>query len=466
MKIARSSSINVSAPMARRLLVKCLVPFLLMAAMASCSREAKKAGYLARAQEYYSAGELEKAKIEYLNVLRLDPNAAVAYQQIGFIWSEEGAAFLAMQYLRKASELSPDNLEIRTKLALNCALQGWKDEANDELDLVLAKNPANDEAVVLLAELTNSIEEANRAEKKLAKIKSPDRAAIHVALARLARTRNDPATYEKESLAAVALDPKFVPAQLALAGLWLLKKDLAKAEEAIRTAAGLAPLRSPAQLKYAEFKRDHRSVKEARAFLDDLSKKVPDYLSAWRLDAQLALTEKKYSEALNLLENVFSRDPNDVEARLLQAQALIESGDAKKAIAHLENLDKHRQSLRKDHSRDPQIMYALALAHLKDSNPAQARALLEEAVKNNPDYPEVSLLLAKIEMASGDARGAAALMEQLLTKSPANVPAQLLLADAYRAMGRYDDAAGVYRKQIQVTPGIAAPYFLLGMTLR
>src|ERR1700688_3392603 len=49
--------------------------------LASCSPAAKKARALERADRYFKAGDYDKAKIEYMNVLRVDRQKAMAILQ-------------------------------------------------------------------------------------------------------------------------------------------------------------------------------------------------------------------------------------------------------------------------------------------------------------------------------------------------------------------------------------------------
>src|SRR5437763_5707819 len=55
----------------------------------SCTSEMKKSRYLARAERYFKAGGYDQAKIEYLKVLKVDPNNAVAYARCGAMWADE-----------------------------------------------------------------------------------------------------------------------------------------------------------------------------------------------------------------------------------------------------------------------------------------------------------------------------------------------------------------------------------------
>src|ERR1700730_6580052 len=76
-----------------------------------CSDKAKKKRIQARADDYFRAGELEKASVEYLNLLRAENQSPTAMQQLGFIWMKEGAPLRAVPLLLKARELMPDNTE-------------------------------------------------------------------------------------------------------------------------------------------------------------------------------------------------------------------------------------------------------------------------------------------------------------------------------------------------------------------
>src|SRR6185295_3295871 len=67
-----------------------LVALLIVVSGIGCSREAKKNRYLERANRYFQAEQYEKAEIEYLNVLRLNPQNPVAVTGLGLICFEQG----------------------------------------------------------------------------------------------------------------------------------------------------------------------------------------------------------------------------------------------------------------------------------------------------------------------------------------------------------------------------------------
>src|SRR5580704_7604647 len=155
---------------------------LLLAAafVCGCSAGAKKSRIQARADQYFQSGEYEKAKVEYLNLLRLEQNPK-AFQQIGFIWMKEGAPLRALPFLLKVRELAPDNTEARTQLAVAWMAVGNLTEARKEAMVMLQRDPGNAAAIVTLADTSHTKEEIGAAEQQLDKFTDKNKAAFHLA---------------------------------------------------------------------------------------------------------------------------------------------------------------------------------------------------------------------------------------------------------------------------------------------
>src|SRR5713226_2867664 len=146
--------------------------------LAGCSGGAKKTRVLERADRFFKAGEYDKAKIEYLNLLRLDNQNVTALQQLGFIWFEEGAPIRAIPFLYKLRELAPKNIAARAKLGLALMAVGDLTEARKDALSVLEQDSANAEAVVLLADASQSKEEIAATEQQLEKFPEKNTAAF------------------------------------------------------------------------------------------------------------------------------------------------------------------------------------------------------------------------------------------------------------------------------------------------
>ena len=136
-----------------------VVAILATAAFNGCSTEAKKSRLLKSAERYFESGDYDKAKIEYLNVLRSDPQNAIAIQRLGAIWYEEGAPLRAAPFLLKGRELLPDDISSRTKLASVFFAAGQFGEARKEALAILERSPAQEEAMLLLVESSRTQQE-------------------------------------------------------------------------------------------------------------------------------------------------------------------------------------------------------------------------------------------------------------------------------------------------------------------
>jgi tetratricopeptide (TPR) repeat protein len=430
-----------------------------MVAVIGCTAEAKKSRLLSRADRYFDSGDYDKAKIEYLNVLRADPQNATAIQRLGSIWYQQGAPLRAAPFLLKVRELVPDDIDSRTKLASVFLAAGQFEEARKESLAILERSPAQEKAMLLLAEASRSQQELDDAEQRLLGLNASDKAGFHLARAGLALRKNDRVAAVSSVKRALSLDPNSVEAHLALAKLYWLENDLTNADREFKAAAELAPPRSVARLIYADFKVRTGAKDEAKVLLREIARDASDSLPAWRMLAQIAFAEKHLDESLTFIENILFRDPVNIEAHLLQAQVWLSKGETKKAIESLERLNTAYPNF-------PPIKYNLARAYLQNNTAAQAAVVLNQLIATNPENTEAVLLLGEANLRSGNAQQVVASMLDLLKKRPGLAPAQVLLAKAYQSLGRLDDATAVFREQTKASPQSSQPYLFLGLILR
>ena len=132
-----------------------------------CSKKSRKAHLLGEADNYFKAGNYDKAKLTYLNALQLDPQNALAFERIGAMWQDDGAPIRAASFLAKASELDPKNVQNRIRLTRCYVATGRFDDAKKEALKVLEQIPDNADALVALTEAARSKEDIEAAEEQL-----------------------------------------------------------------------------------------------------------------------------------------------------------------------------------------------------------------------------------------------------------------------------------------------------------
>jgi len=425
----------------------------------ACSKEAKKTRFLAEADSYFKASNYDKAKVSYLNVVRLDPQNALAFERIGTMWLEDGSPLRAAAFLAKANELAPKNDQNRIRLARCYLAIGRFADSSKQALKVLEQTPDDGDAIIALTEAARSKEDIQAAEQQLEKYPKKDDISFHLASANLFLSSGDLAAAEKALRQALSINPNSSAAHMALGDFYLLKKDQKQAAEEFKKAAELAPIRSMERLKYAAWMSAAGDKEETRRISTEMTRQAPDYLPGWTLLAEVAFKDQKYDEALSLLENVFSRDPEYIDGRRLESQVMLAKGDTKKAVEVLERLDQ-------TYPDTPLIKYELARAYLKNNGLNQAKMVLDQAISINPNYADAVLLLAEVNLRSGHSEAVIEPMTRLLKRNPELRPAALLLAAAYGSLDRFDDAAVVIGEQARLAPLDPQAQMALGLTLR
>lgn len=432
---------------------------LIAGALAGCSVEARKARHLAHGEEYFKAGDYEKAKIEYIKLLLADPRNDLPFRRLGFIWAEEGAPLRAAPFLLKARDLAPTDVGNRVILARTFMALGRSSEARKEVLAALEQDPQQGDTLILLADSDQTKEDLDYTDQYLKKLLATDSLSVLLASANVAVQKADFTSAKALLERATSLDSKSYLPHLALAKLDLYQKKFTEAEEEYKIAAQLAPIRSGACLRYAEFKMQAGAGEQVRELLEDAVRQAPDYLPAWISLSQIAANSRKYDEALKVLENVFSRDPQNPEARILEANVLLAKGDTKKAVERFEDLEKRYKDV-------PIIDYELARAYVQNKNPGQASIALTHAIAAKPDYLDAILLRSELDLRSGNASLVVPSMINVLKQRPHLREAEVLLVEADLSLGRFEEAAAVIRDQISASPDDVDAYYQLGLVLR
>jgi tetratricopeptide (TPR) repeat protein len=432
---------------------------ILCAGITGCSQEAKKAKLLSQAKKDFEAGSYERAKIEYLNVMRMDTEAPEPYRALGLIWMEQGAPLRALPFLLKAKENDPSDLVVKKKIANAMLSISHFAEARKEVIDILKASPGDVDALFLLASSDRTPENRKETAEFLAAYPDKNNASFLVASANLALAQRDISAAQTLLQKAVDSDPKNPLPHLAVATVALLRKDIAAAGQELKTAAELSPPRASARLQYAQFLIETGHAAEAKEIYSAISKEAPDYIPAWDGLARLAFSAGDYKEATELLKNVFSRDPNNLNSRLLEAQIEFAKGDREKAASVLEQIDKTYPGM-------PAVKYQLARVYLLSNNPSKAVSALKQAVTAAPDFADAVILLGQLDLRSGNIQSVITSMQGLLRTQPTNKAAEVLLADALRTSGRIQDAEQVIRRQIARNPDSADSLFYLGVILR
>lgn len=428
--------------------------------LAGCSKEAKQVKHGERAEEFFVAGEYDRAEIEYLNVLQANPKDSHALSRLGRIYFEQGKLGRAFPLLAGIKELAPDNLDNRVKLSQFNLAAGRRKEAIEEATFVLSKRPDDVESILVLGE-ASVLPDQIKSSRALLQALTPTNttgAPILTALAFLSAREGDAATAERLVNEALAKDPKLASAHSGAALLALSKGNIPAADAAFGKASEFSKPRSRERLQYASFKLQIGDAAAGKRLLEAITKETPDYLPALIRQIELAGNEKRLEDAAALLKSVQSRDPNNPEALLAAAKLALVGGDPARSLVESEKLIKLYPQLAPAH-------FEAARAHLATFAVDKAIESLNRALQLAPDYPEASLLLANLNLRNGNNSIAITALRQLIAKRPGLLDAQVLLAGAYRTQGEPGPALEIYNRILGTNPTNDRIALLKGATL-
>ena len=380
-------------------------------AIAGCSEKAPtKDQILSRANEAFAAQRYVQAEKDYREVLRLAPDDPVAMRRLGILYYDQGQIAQAYPLLKKYSGLQPDDAEMQVKFGLALFATGDYAQAREAALQALSKRPGDEQALSLLADTARSPEEIEDVRKTIEDLrkKDQDRPSYHLALGSLDLRKGEKARAEKEFKTALELDPKSGTPHVALAMLYWSNNDLKAADQALKTAADLAPTNSPVRMRYVDFKLRTGAAAEAKAMLEDINKKLPDYLPPRVHLLKIACAEKQKEDCAARVQNILAQDPVNFEAVYQDALISASKGDATKAIRELEFLSN-------SFPRNALVRYQLASAYLLSANNASetnarnaiesAENRLSDAIKLDPKLEPAVLLFAELKIRKGSAAG-------------------------------------------------------------
>ncbi len=423
---------------------------------AGCTAKVKKAYHERKAEKYFAAGDVDRAEIEYLNVLHSDHENTLAATRLGGIYYDQGRLQRAVYFLDRASTLNTNDLDVRVKLGFIYSTLGQYKEARTQAEFVLAHRPLDEQAPVLLAEAAvHSNDIASVRQRLLQMAKNGDRAPVEVALGNLSFREHDYPTAAAAFQRAQALDAKSSPVNAALAAMAWLKKDVKQADVYFKAAADASPTQLAYRMQYARFKIKTGHMEDAQKILSEISSNSPNYVPAMIAQAEIAGGMKKYDECDALLAKVLARDESNFEALLFLGQVCSMRGDKPGAVLAMGRLVRL-------FPQSPLAHYFLASANVTADDTTSALASLSRAIELQPQFTEAIVLQSRLLLQNGNVAPVVITLEKLREKQPENMDAQLLLADGYRMQNRLADAIDIYRSLETRYPTNASLPMLLG----
>ena len=357
----------------------------------------------------FEKGEYVKARLEFKNALQMDAKFSQGYYMLGRVEMKTKNPKGAFSAFSKAVALNPDLLDAQIELGRFFLAAKEMVRAMEKADLVLSKEPDNEDALLLKSVCLLRTDKRAEGENILNALiqKNPLNPEPYLVLARSRAADKDLEGACKPLLDFLKKDRKNIQIRLMLAGIMEKRKDYKEAEAQYRMLVSETP--SDDQLKillarfYGRQNRDgeaeniHRELMAAhpenQVYCLELARffgqkkdrdamtrvlqgcidSTPEGFKAYEMLALALLSGQRYDEALEVVDRFMARvktGPEFLRAKLIKAtlyfrekkmaaalklvgEILDENPGDVKAHALKGDLEDHKGRLRRGHCRLP-----------------------------------------------------------------------------------------------------------------
>ena len=456
--------------------VKNLFLVVALVALAACGgAEGRKSAYLKKGQEFFEAGSYEKARVEFKNVLQIDPKDIQGRFMLAQTLEKLGDIRGAAGFYLAVIEADPSHRESLSRMAQLYLMGRNKEEAGKMADKLLALNakdpdglvvragikamakdidgaladaqtaldaaPDNANAAAMVASLKVQKGQPDEAITVLMKAqeKSPKNTAIRTLLARLYNQLGRHEDADKAMRSVIEQEPDVLAHRMMLAQLLIQNKQLDQAETVLKDAVANTRLTEKeanlAKLGLVEFQAKARSADTAIATLKEMIEADAKSFELKLALGKLLEAANKPEEARQVYQDIIDGEkepgsPNALSAKTRLAVVLARSGDRAAAKATVEEV-------LKANATDLDALVLRGTLASEAGDPGGAVGDFRAALKNNPDNVEVTKLLARAHVANKEPQ----LALDVLLKA---------VATAGNDLGLRAELANIYAQQSQL----------------
>ena len=353
----------------------------------------------------------------------------------------------AEAYFIRASKISPDDTQVRTKLALTHLNRGDINRGFAELQ-TLSENSKDTTADMALvsARVKRREWDAALAGLEVMTKKAPKSAVIPELRGRIHVARGDMPAARKAFEDALALDPALFGAVTNLAELDVFEKKPEQARKRLEDAVRADPRNHFAGLALAQLlSRLGAPVDEQRAVLQRTITANPSVAAPRLRLVEFHLASRRYKEALATAQDAVAALPNDASILDALGRALTLSGDVQQAISIFRRLNNLDSTAVLPHTR-------LADVYKSMGDRKSAEASWRRVLEIDPDSDLARVSLIELMLADKRPADAMALSREIQKNRPNSATGHLFEGALHHRQRNFDLALAAYRSGLQREP--------------
>ena len=431
----------------------CLFAMLLVAsiALSGCGgREERQAKHMEKGKAYLAQADYDKARIEFRNVLQIDPKNADAYYLSGLLEEKQNNGAKAFGNYSKVLELNPEHLDAKARLGKMYLLSNDTAKAEKMVGDILAKRPADPAAHTLKAALMARKGDAVGAVQEASQVIAADPSQFEAVslLAALYAKQGDEAKAQAVLENGIKANPGNIPLRMDLAVVAMKHNDIAKAERQLIEIVAADPKRLEYRTNLAVFYTRTNQADKAEKALRDAIQIDPEDETRYLLLTEFLATRKGPEVAEKELLSVAQSRPKAYKLRfgLAKLYQAMNSPEKQRQI-YLDIIDRDKTGPEGLKARNQ-----LAEVEARAGKREAAEKLIAEVLKENPRDSQALLLRGKMSLVNGDAKDAIVDFRSLLKEQPDSVEFLGLLAKAHLTNKEPELAGEIFNNAVAKFP--------------
>src|SRR5580704_1945319 len=448
--------------------------------MVSCRQSPEQ--YVAKGNNFFTAGKYEDAIINYKKAIQRDPKFGDGYYRLGLAELKTGKGRDAYSALNSASILLPDRADVKVTLA-DLLLLGYLGDKNRPVaiykqltklsDDLIAKDPNSYDGLRIKGTLAGTdgrlkdaeaffqkanarkplqtqvvsmwvqvlfrdgqSEEAERLAQEMIKAHK-DAGAIYDILYKHYESLNRPADAENILRAKVNNNPSNLNDVLELA---MFYAGASKRDQMTATLQRMLndPKTFPdARLRVGDFYGVLHDWPEAlRQYQEGANANPKEKTTYLKRMSDAWLAQGKGDQAAGIISEILKEHPNDESAKAVNASLLLKTGKPEKVQAAVNDF----QDLVKKQPDNPLLRFALGQALVAKGDQNAALAQFRESLKQRPRYLPSIMALAKLSLSKRDYAQALQYANSALAVNPRLGEARLVRTAALLDTQQYSEA--------------------------
>ena len=353
------------------------------------------------------------------------------------------------QSIIDASEIQPDTLEARNKLALSELRSGNRDKATLLIDQVLTNDKNNENALLIKASLNLKDKQYDDAIVDLRTVIRDNPDSIK-ALSLLARAYDAAGSSElalESYIKAYRANSRNPTTASQLAEYYLRNKKTSQADDVLEESIARGN-RSPVALKLAvQTKLSLQEWSAAEKFAKQLQEIEGQQALSQQMLGLVYLGKQQQDESIEAFKKAYELSPSSRKPVVALVRTYVRSGKLEEARSFL-------NSVLSVHANNVTAHTLLGQLSLYENQPEQAEKYFRKSIEIDPKHTPGYRSLARIYLSDNQPDKAVRVIIDALEVMPENPVLRITLASIYENQKDYNKAIGIYENLLKKNPDL------------